>query len=50
MKALIFIMSDGSRFLSRVVPIDFDTQTWANSRADSLKFLEIMRVIEEVAA
>lgn len=50
MKALIFIMSDGSRFLSRVVPAGFDTQAWANARAQSLQLLQVVRVVEEVAA
>ena len=48
MKALIAVFNDGARFLLRVVPTNFDTQTWANNRRDSLTFLGIVRIIEEV--
>ena len=46
-KTLTAIFSDGSRFLWRVVPIDFDTQAWANRQAENFKLLQIVRIVED---
>ena len=48
MKCLIAVMPDGARTLLHVVPMEFDTQAWANARADSLKLLEITQIEEQV--
>jgi hypothetical protein len=48
MKALIAVFSDGQRYMLTVVPAEFDTQKWANERAESFRMLEIVRIIEDV--
>ena len=48
MKCLIAVMPDGARTLLHVVPMEFDTQAWANARADSLKLLEISKIEEQI--
>ena len=48
MKCLIAVMPDGARTILHVVPMEFDTQAWANARADSLKLLEITQIEEQV--
>jgi len=49
MKAIILVHSDRAKYLLFVKPISFDTQAWANEHRASLKLLQVVRVIEEVA-
>ena len=47
MKALSLIHRDGTRRACKLVADDFDTQTWADERRESLQFLGVVRVEEE---
>ena len=47
MKALIAITLNGARHLIMVVPKEFDTQTWANSRIEAFKLLEVERILDQ---
>ena len=47
-KCIIAVMDDGARTLLHTVPMEFDTQAWANTRADSLKLLEISEIEEQI--
>jgi hypothetical protein len=47
MKALVAVGAHGGRHMLMVVPTDFDTQTWAESRREAFALLEIVRVVEE---
>lgn len=44
MKVIYLDFHDGARFCVGSVPDSFDIQSWANSRADSFKILEVRRV------
>ena len=46
-KCIIGVLEDGNRRLLHTVPEEFDTQAWANARADSLKLLKIVRIDEQ---
>lgn len=46
MKALTLIHRDGTRHFLRLVPKDFDTQSWANLRRGSFCLLGVVKVEE----
>jgi hypothetical protein len=46
-KAIWWVFDDGQRYCAFTRPVAFDTQAWANSRAESLRFLRIIRIVEE---
>ena len=46
-KFLIAVMDDGARTLLKIVPVEFDTQAWANARAEGFKLLKIVQIQEE---
>jgi hypothetical protein len=46
-KCIIAVMDDGARTLLHTVPMEFDTQAWANARADSLNLLKIVQIVEQ---
>lgn len=48
MKAIILECRDGSRHLTCVVPLAFDTQQWANERRNAFRLLDVVRVIETI--
>ena len=50
MKCLIAVLDDGAKTLLKIVPMEFDTQAWANARADSFKLLKIVLIQEEIVA
>lgn len=46
MKTIELVTHDDLRYLALIVPDNFDTQRWANTRADALRLLKVKRVIE----
>jgi hypothetical protein len=50
MKAVSIETAEGVRSLCFVVPHDFDTQAWAESRRGTFRILNIVRVVEEIVA
>ncbi len=46
MKAILLEHANGERHLAFVVPTDFDTQAWADTKAFFLRFLGVVRVVE----
>ena len=46
MKILMLIHKDGGHGKGPTVPVDFDTQAWAQSRLAAFKLLNIIRVEE----
>ena len=49
-KCLIAVMDDGVRTLLKIVPVEFDTQAWVNTRVDSFNLLKIVQIQEEIVA
>lgn len=47
MKTIVLVCHDGARTLAFVVPVDFDTQTWADARRESLRLIGVVKVVEE---
>lgn len=41
-------MDDGVRTLLHTVPMEFDTQAWANARVDSFNLLKISKIEEQI--
>lgn len=46
-KCLIAVMDNGARTLLKIVPVEFDTQAWANARAEGFNLLKIVQIQEE---
>jgi hypothetical protein len=47
-KCIIAVMDDGARTLLHTVPMEFDTQAWANARVDSFNLLKISKIEEQI--
>ena len=47
-KCIIAVMDDGARTLLHTVPMEFDTQAWANTRVDSFNLLKISKIEEQI--
>lgn len=46
MKTLMLVHVDGNYCKGPTVPVDFDTQSWAQSRRASFNYLNIVRIEE----